>query len=171
MNLDGEDGKDRHAPILIADRALGAVAASVLFAMMVVTVIDVTGRYVFAKPLPGGFELTQVLLAQLIFVGLPLVTARGGHVTITLTDRWFSPFAASIRDRAVNLVCAMVTAGIAWRLWLLADRLGEYGDIFEFIGLPKAFAAYSMSLLAGLTAFILLGRTFAPGQSKSQIAL
>lgn len=168
MNRDDDDRAGRHGLLLLADRTLGAAAAIILFAMMMITVIDVAGRYVFARPLPGGFELTQVLLAQLIFVGLPLVTARHGHVTITLTDRWFNPPAAAIRDRMVNLLCALVTAGIAWRLWLLADRLGDYGDIFEFIGLPKALAAYGMSLLAALTALILLGRAVAPPRSDGQ---
>ena len=162
MSLNTELPAARYGLFSFADRTLGAVAALILFAMMIVTVIDVAGRYLFDHPLPSGFELTQVLLAQLIFVGLPLVTARQGHVTITLTDRWFNPFTAMIRDRLVGLVCALVTAGIAWRLWVLAGRLGEYGDVFEFIGLPKALAAYSMSLLAALTALILVGRAVAP---------
>lgn len=156
--------------VSFADRTLGALAAIVLFAMMMVTVVDVAGRYLFARPLPGGFELTQVLLAQLIFIALPLVTARQGHVTITLTDRLFSPRAAEIRDRIVNLICGVVTAAIAWRLWLLAGRLDDYGDIFEFIGVSKALAAYAMSVLAGLTALILFARAVTPARFDTQAA-
>ncbi len=122
---------------------------------MMVTVIDVTGRYLFDSPLPGGFELTQVLLAELIFVSLPLVSARGGHITITLTDRWFSQSAAKIRDCLINLLCALAMAGMAWRLWILAERLSGYGDVFEFIGLPKSVIAYSMCVLAAATSLVL----------------
>lgn len=160
----------RGAPLVLADRTLGALAAIVLSAMMLVTVVDVAGRYLFARPLPGGFELTQVLLALLIFIALPLVTAREGHVTITLTDLWFSPRGALIRDRMVNLLCAVVTAGISWRLWLLAGRLGDYGDVFEFVGLPKAFVAYVMSILAGATALVLLARAAKPTRPDAPIA-
>lgn len=147
-----------NTPLALADRTLGALAALILFSMMSITVIDVAGRYLFDRPLPGGFELTQVLLAELIFVSLPLVTARNGHVTITLTDRLFNPLAAAIRDGLVHLVCGLATAGMAWRLWVLADRLQGYGDMFEFIGMPKSAVAYSMCVLAGLTSLVLLFR-------------
>jgi len=44
---------------------LSATSAGVLFLMMAITAVDVTGRYVFNKPLPGGFEMTELLLAQI----------------------------------------------------------------------------------------------------------
>lgn len=143
-------------------KLLGGLAAIVLFAMMALTVVDVAGRYLFARPVPGAFELTQILLALLIFTGLPLVSARNGHVTISLADRWFGARAGKIRDRAVALLCALVAGVIAWRLWVLAGRLGDYGDIFEFIGLPKAPLAYAMSGLAAATAVVLIARIIAP---------
>lgn len=146
------------------EKLLGGLAATVLFAMMALTIIDVAGRYLFAQPVPGGFELTQVLLALLIFVGLPLVSARDGHVAITLTDRWFGARSGRLRDRVVALLSAVVAGVIAWRLWVLADRLGGYGDVFEFIGLPKAPLAYTMSLLAGITAAVLLSRAIRPSR-------
>ena len=43
--------------------------------MMMITAVDVAGRYLFNKPLAGGFELTEMLLAALIYCGLPLVSA------------------------------------------------------------------------------------------------
>jgi TRAP-type C4-dicarboxylate transport system permease small subunit len=139
-------------------RVLGGIAAALLFAMMALTVLDVAGRYLFAAPVPGAFELTQVLLALIIFAGLPLVSARDGHVTITLSDRWFGPRAAALRDRLVALAGGALSGVIAWRLWLLAGRLADYGDEFEFIGVPRAAIAYPMSVLAGVTALVLLAK-------------
>ena len=54
--------------------ALGVTSAAVLFLMMAITAVDVAGRYVFNKPLTGGFEITELLLAALIYCGLPLVS-------------------------------------------------------------------------------------------------
>src|SRR6266849_6455550 len=72
------------------DRALvpllGYVAAVVMLFLMLLTCVDVVGRYFLNKPLTGGFELTEVLLASLIFAGLPLVTLRGDHITVDLFD-------------------------------------------------------------------------------------
>ncbi|MDQ4059994.1 MAG: TRAP transporter small permease, partial [Pseudomonadota bacterium] len=44
----------------IAATGFAAVAAALLFAMMIVTTIDVVGRYVFAQPLPGASEISQI---------------------------------------------------------------------------------------------------------------
>ena len=77
---------------LWAGRLLGVVAAIDLFAMMMLTFIDVTGRKLtgtvaFAKPVYGAYEITELLMGVLIFSALPLVTAREGHVTIDIFDR------------------------------------------------------------------------------------
>ena len=44
------------------------------------------GRYVLNKPLTGGFELTEMMLAALIFCGLPLVSQRREHIVIDTFD-------------------------------------------------------------------------------------
>ena len=126
--------------------------------MMAVTVLDVTGRSLFDRPLPGGFELTEILLALMIFLGLPLVSMRGGHVTITLTDSWFAPSAARLRDRAIALACATICGVIAWRLWMLGDRLTSYGDVFDFLPLSKLAIAFPMSVLAAVAALLIVLR-------------
>ena len=66
--------------------ALGTIAAALMFCLMLLTCVDVVGRYFFNKPVTGGFELTEMLLAALIFAGLPLVTLRGDHITVDLFD-------------------------------------------------------------------------------------
>jgi len=140
----------------------GWIAAALVFAMMALTVADVAGRYLFNSPVHGAFELTQAMLALTIFSGLPLVSWHGGHVTIVLTDRWFSPALARLRDRLLATVCALVATIMAWRLWLLAGRQAEYGDRFELIGVTHATISYPMSAMAGLCALALLSRALLP---------
>ena len=65
---------------------LGAISGAVLFLMMLLTAIDVAGRYVFNKPLQGGLELTEMMLAALIYCGLPLVSKRREHIVIDTFD-------------------------------------------------------------------------------------
>ena len=50
----------------LLQRTLGFFAAAVLFLMMIVTAVDVVGRYFINKPLAGGFEITEIGLALLI---------------------------------------------------------------------------------------------------------
>jgi len=55
---------------------IGVIAGSVLFAMMMLTAVAVVGRYVFNHPVTGAFEVTEMMLAALIYCGLPLVSQR-----------------------------------------------------------------------------------------------
>ena len=52
-----------------------AVALGVmLLALTGITVLDVTGRYLLNAPLPGGAELTELLVMAVIFTGLPAIS-------------------------------------------------------------------------------------------------
>ena len=70
-----------------ADAVLGIAASAILMAMMCLTFVDVVARYVFNRPLRGGFEITELLLLVLIFAGLPLVSHADEHVTMDFIDR------------------------------------------------------------------------------------
>ena len=61
----------------MAERALGGLAALVLMALMLLTCVDVAGRYFLNRPVTGGLEVTEILLALVIFAGVPLVTKGG----------------------------------------------------------------------------------------------
>ena len=59
----------------------------VLFAMVALTFCDVVGRRIFGKPIFGAHDLTEHLMAIMVFCGLPLVTAAAGHLSVDLLDR------------------------------------------------------------------------------------
>ena len=66
-----------------------------LFGLMVLTTVDVIGRYIFNWPLRGAFEITELLLLTLIFAGLPLVSRADEHVTLDFIDTAARPSAAA----------------------------------------------------------------------------
>ena len=74
------------------EKLLGVISAAVLFLMMIITTVDVFGRYVLNKPLPGGFEMTEMALAVLIYAALPLVSIRREHIVIDTLDTLMSPW-------------------------------------------------------------------------------
>ena len=139
---------------------LGHFAAVVLFTLMLVTCIDVAGRY-FGHPLFGGFELTEMLLATLIFAGLPLVTLRNEHVTVDLFDAVTPDWLFRIQHVVASFLGLVCTAFLAWRLWLRADHMAAAGETTGQLKFPLAWLTYSMSVLMALTAlalFVLLWR-------------
>ena len=67
----------------LLDQTLLSISAFVMFVMMALTFIDVLGRYIFAAPLPGAFEMIQFLMPFLIFAVLPILTKEDSHITVT----------------------------------------------------------------------------------------
>lgn len=110
--------------------------------MMMVTVVDVVGRYVFNAPLPAGFELTEYLMGLLVFLALPLVSRRGQHVRINLLDGWFPPVLRAVRDKAVGFIAALVCLAVAWPVAGLGFRMAAYHDGTQTLGIPLAPLAF-----------------------------
>ncbi len=142
--------------------ALGVTSASVLFLMMLITAVDVVGRYVFNQPLPGGFEVTELLLAALIYCGLPLVSARREHIVIDTFDPFYSPRVKRLLDMAAEVVCAVTLAGAGYLLFRRALRVAEYGDTTNTLKLPLAPIAWLMGTMIVIAAVIHLTLILVP---------
>ncbi|HEY6240309.1 MAG TPA: TRAP transporter small permease [Burkholderiales bacterium] len=153
-----------HQPLSAFDRAfipaLGYLAAALMFATMLLTCVDVVGRYFFNKPVTGGFELTEMLLAALIFAGLPLVTLRGDHITVDLLDPVTPDWLFRIQHVLASLIGAACTGYLSWRLWLRAEALGRAGEITSELHIKLSWLTYSMSFLMALTAAALVVTLF-----------
>ena len=66
---------------------LGVAASAILFAMMMLTTVDVVARYFVRRPIRGAFEVTELMLLVLIFAGLPLVSFTDEHAIMDFVDR------------------------------------------------------------------------------------
>ncbi len=139
---------------------LGGLAALLLFCLMTLTCADVIGRYFFGAPIHGAFEVTEMLLASLIFAGLPLVTLRNDHVIVDLLD----PIMPERLFRTQHIVACVVgfvaTAYLSWRLWVRAVSMDEAGETTAQLKVKLAYLTYSMSILMALTALVLLVLAF-----------
>jgi TRAP-type C4-dicarboxylate transport system permease small subunit len=136
-----------------AVRTLGAALAAVaLFAIMLLTLFDVSGRKLFAASVPGSLELTELLMVVVIFAGLPLVALAGEHVVFDSLDRFVPPWLRRVQQAAVDLLCAAALAGLAWLMWAKAGQMVEYGDTTAQLKLPLGPFVYLMSVLIGVTA-------------------
>ncbi|MET0671147.1 MAG: TRAP transporter small permease [Xanthobacteraceae bacterium] len=140
---------------------LGALAALVLFAMMMLTCVDVIGRYFFSRPIFGGFELTEMMLAAMIFLGLPLVTLRNEHITVDVLDSVTPDWLFRLQHIAACVIGMVSTGYLAWRLWIRADTLYMGGETTAQLKIKLGYLAYSMSILMALTAvalFVVMSR-------------
>jgi TRAP-type C4-dicarboxylate transport system permease small subunit len=125
--------------------------------MMVVTVVDVGGRFLFNRPLHGAFEATEVMMGLIVFLALPLATRRREHITVTILEPhlpgWLKRGAAFL----FGLVCAGVCGLLAWRLGLHGERLLRVGEVTLELRIPRGGIATAMSWLmwVACVAFVL----------------
>ena len=70
----------------VLEALCGTLAASALFGIMWLTLVDVAGRKAISTSVPGSLELTELLMVLVIFAGLPLVSLRGEHVVFDSLD-------------------------------------------------------------------------------------
>jgi TRAP-type C4-dicarboxylate transport system permease small subunit len=132
------------------DRGLTAAMAAVLFAMMALTTVDVIGRYFLSLPVPGGFEISQFLLALMIFAALPLITRDDAHITVGLFDSAWRGAAKRVHRIVVAAVNAGTLAFLAWRTWELAGVLARGRRVTGYLEWPYAPIAYAMAALGAI---------------------
>jgi len=137
------------------EHALGGLVAVLLFLMMVLTLIDVVGRYFFDAPVPAAYEITELAMGVAIFAALPLATARRAHITVSLFRSVLSTKAYALRTGLIDLVSLLVVATLAWRLWAEAGKLAAGHHVKMFLQVPVSPFVILMSAAAALTAMVL----------------
>ncbi|MBR9884275.1 MAG: TRAP transporter small permease [Oceanospirillales bacterium] len=130
---------------------LDSVAVIMMFLLMAVTLVDVLGRYLFSAPLVGAFELTELMLAAVIFLGLPLVTADQGHIEVDLIDSAVRGWLRPVQRVLIDLVSLLAFGVFAWMLWRHAMKVQAYEDTTAVLEIPYAWLAYLMAVTASLS--------------------
>lgn len=138
------------------NKAINVLAASLLFVLMMLTVVDVIGRTVLNRPLPGTGELTEIALACIVFCLLPQVSLRQRHISVDLISRLVSRPVLMALDVIVALAGFVAFGLVGWRLWYFAVAAGRYDDATPTLGLPLAPLLYLVAVLAGVSAFAFL---------------
>ncbi|TXH68632.1 MAG: TRAP transporter small permease [Thiothrix sp.] len=135
---------------------LNLIAGSALLAMMVITCIDVIGRYLFNKPLVGGVELIEVLLGVMIFMALPVISWRNEQVVVDILDPFVPPQVNFIRNILFNLVTAIALIVIGSRIWSLGARASSHGEVTEYLHLPVGMIVSFFGVMCWFTALVLV---------------
>ncbi|MDP3253229.1 MAG: TRAP transporter small permease [Hydrogenophaga sp.] len=132
----------------------GLMAAMALFGIMWLTLVDVTGRRFFNHSVPGGLEITEILMVIVIFGALPMVSWRNEHVVFDSLDAFLPDWVRAIQARLVNLVCAITFAFLAYLMTTRATRFAEYGDTTVYLQVSIAPVAWLMAGLLVITALV-----------------
>src|SRR5262249_21693704 len=124
---------------------LARIAAVALALIAVVTFCDVIARKVFNSGFTFTVEMTEMLMAVIVFLGVGLVTHQHAHIVVdVLTLR------LSERSRVwLGLVANVLSLGfvllMVWRLWVQAAFISSKGDTTPIWNIPLWPIAYLIS--------------------------
>ena len=149
------------------DAALGFAASVILFGMMMITFVDVIGRYVFNRPLQGAFEVTELMLLVLIFAGLPLVSHADEHVTMDFIDHLFKERGRRVLISIAHAVVAITLLGLSWLIWVKAGKISGYGDTTDVLRIAVGPFVYFMAAMIALSGLIHAWKIITPGEPAS----
>ena len=145
-------------------RAIGvasAISLVALAAMTAVTVVDVAGRYLLNRPLPGALELSELLMVFLVFGAFAVTERRGGHVDIDVVVNRFPPRGRALSESFAALLSMGFWGAITWRTALHAQNIRTAGETTPNLGLPTAPFVWMAAVGTALFTLALLGRTLA----------
>ena len=134
-----------------------AMACIALFALMVMTFCDVILRSAFSMPIEAATELTRILMAILVFSVLPIVSTTNAHIAVDLTDGFFHRLhLARVRDVAIYLSSGIMLLWPVQRVWVLAERARDYGDVTEYLAIPTYLIGWFITLSVAVTALAMI---------------
>ena len=155
-------------PILkkLLETLSGLLAGIALFAIMLLTFLDVAGRKLLDNSITGSLELTELLMVVVIFGALPLVSERGEHVVFDSMDPYLPEFVQKIQRALVHLLCAAALLALGWLMWKTGGDFLETGETTAQLKILKAPFIYGMGLLCAFTGVIHLGLMFKEQQDN-----
>lgn len=121
-------------------------------AMMLLTCADVLMRDLLRKPVPGSYELIQLIMVGVAFLTIPYGWMADSHLRVDMFWRRFSPkHVQPAADAFAALVALSLLAFGVWKgtaLAIAAQRLGETSDILSIPMLwPKLLLPFGCALL------------------------
>ena len=114
----------------------GSLAAVFLAAMMLLTVVDVTLRAVFNRPIRGTYEIIELLLACTFFIALPAVFLRDENILVDVIDN-VAPRSVPLLRRLAEALAVVVLGVMAWQGWKAAAETLVFNDVTSDLSIHR----------------------------------
>ncbi|MBN1102427.1 MAG: TRAP transporter small permease [Deltaproteobacteria bacterium] len=131
----GRKGVERWAALV--SEWMDRTASVILFLMMVLTTADVFGRKVFSDSILGTVELSEFMLALVVFFSLAHTEFMDGHVRVDLVMIQFGRRTRSTVDMITQFLCFLLCAVFTWSTLVYAGKMRLSGDVSQDLWLPK----------------------------------
>ncbi len=117
-------------------RAMAFFGGIVLAAMMFLTAADVILRYIFNAPITSAYELTELMMAIVVFFGMAYVSMRKEHIRIDFVINKFPLKGQALLDSITTFIGTCTLFVITWRLVSYSFALKAGGDVTTILRVP-----------------------------------
>ncbi|MBI1291408.1 TRAP transporter small permease subunit [bacterium] len=132
----------------IIEAILAVVAGTGLLVMMVLTFVDVIGRYGFHKSIFGTAEYVELLMMVTIFAGVAFVSASNQHITVSIFQGWVDRHAPNLQRWVVLVFTLMVYALITYQFFNYGFSELRTGTLTPVLALPTWIIPVSAGVLS-----------------------
>lgn len=129
---------------------LKMIGEAALVCMMLLTVVDVIGRY-FKHPIFGSVELVGFFATIIVAAALPYTYKMDGHVGVEILVRLLSKKTQLIIDITTRLISLMLFCLITWQMFVYAHDIKISGEVSMNMEFPIHYIVYLLAF--GLLAF------------------
>lgn len=134
--------------IIVALEIFSSVA---ILVMMLLTFVDVIGRYLFSEPIFGASEMISALLALIIFSGLGIINARDEHIVVELFNRPLRNLAPRLYEFVIQAFSIFAMGLVAFVLFQIAIETLQQNARTFVLEIPLFYVVGSVSFLAALS--------------------
>lgn len=136
-------------------RALEVTGGIMLLLMMLVTTVDVVGRYFLGHSLRGSVEMTQLLLVAVIFLALPHLNWLDAHINVDLMPLLPPAKWEWVQNAVITLISLLAFVVLLPKAFALHARSVAYGDATEFLRVPMHYPLKLILAMLSLSAVAL----------------
>jgi TRAP-type C4-dicarboxylate transport system permease small subunit len=144
---------------------------AVLILLAATALISITGRACCAKPLPGDYELAQMLVAIAVVACLPYCQMRGGNVKVDFFTARLSATIRDVLDAVGAASVGLIGAVLAWRMCLGLLDLRRANDQSMILELPSWYPyvlVIPFFALLGVAGFYTAWRRLRPAPNRNR---
>lgn len=133
------------------------VAAFMLLAMMLATMLDVVMRF-FGRPVPGAYEMVGLFGCSMIALALGYTSLLRGHIAVDLAVRKLPRSAQLVVDGLNTLTAVLLFAVIARQSLLHGVALMRTGEVSLTIQIPIFPFAFCLAAGCMVLCLVLIGQ-------------
>jgi TRAP-type C4-dicarboxylate transport system permease small subunit len=132
------------------------LASASLFAMIMLTCLDVSMRYFFNRPIAGTYDVVSLMGAVLASFAMPYTMLEKGHVAVEILIERLSRSKQLVIETATHTAAIVLSLVLVWQCMVLALDMKAAGEVTPTLLIPFYPIVYCMAVCFFVLAFAIL---------------